>query len=242
MEIDFYEEFPTQKNLEKLRLIRFKTKLFVASKSIKEFKSLEKQITKIKKNITVAYWPIIKNSYWISPFSNTRDLIELFRELEKIDNQILIDLEMPRNKIMIGKNLFSFFKNKKLIKRFMEKNKERITTAQPIESIFSKYIQIRGQNFNVKTEKSFMWYSSMLPNKLNNLIRKRLPKVKNKSNYSVSLGTITYGVHENEPILKPESLEKDLRFVKQAGFKKVIIFRLGGLNKDYMKVINKFKG
>ena len=85
MEIDFYEEFPTQKNLEKLRLIKFKTKLFVAAQSVKEFKSLEKQIKKIKKNVIVAYWPIIKNSYWISPFSNTRDLIELFRGLEKID-------------------------------------------------------------------------------------------------------------------------------------------------------------
>ena len=241
MEIDFYEEFPTQKNLKKLKLIKFKTKLFVAAQSIKEFKSLEKQIKKIKKNTIVAYWPIIENSYWISPFSNTRNLIELFRGLEKIDNQILIDLEMPLNKKMIIKNLFSFLRNKKLIKKFMEKNKERITTAQPIEGIFSKYIQIRGQDFNVKTEKSFMWYSSILPNQLNNLIRKRLPKAKNKSGYSVSLGTIAYGIHGNEPILKPENLEKDLRFVKLAGFRKVIIFRLGGLNKDYIKVINKFK-
>ena len=38
-----------------------------------------------------------------------------------------------------------------------------------------------------------------------------------------------------------ENLEKDLEFIKKAGFNKVIIFRLGGLNKEYTKIINKFQ-
>lgn len=242
MQIDFYEEFPTKENLQKLKLINFKIRLFVAAKSVKEFKKLEEQIKKIKKDIEIGYWPIIKNSYWISPFSNIKDLIETFRELDEIKNHLLVDLEMPLKKIMIIKNLPSFFRNRRIIKEFMEKNKKRITTAEPIEMIFSKYLQIRGQSFNIKTEKSLMWYTSMIPNKINKIIIGKLPKVKNKEDYSISLGTIAIGILGNEPILSPQKLKEDLEFVKKAGFNKVIIFRLGGLNKGYIKVINKFKG
>ena len=118
MQIDFYEEFPIRENLEKLKLIKFKIRLFVAAKSLEKFKELEKQIKKIKKNVEVAYWPIVKNSYWISPFSNTEDLIDLFAKLDTIKNPLLVDLELPiLNKKMILKNLSSFSKNKKMIKK-----------------------------------------------------------------------------------------------------------------------------
>ncbi len=240
MKIEFYEEFPNKENLKKLRFINFPTKIFIAAKSVKEFKECEKIAKSYKKDLEAAYWPIIPNSYWISLFSNTSDLIKTFRELEKIKNDILIDLEMPINKKMILKNFFCFFKNKKIIKKFMEKNKKRITTAQPVETIFSKYLQIRGQDFNIKTEKSFMWYSSMLPDKINKIVKRKLSLVKDKQNYSISLGTIAHGVQGDESILSSGDLEKDLSFVKSCGFKKVIIFRLGGLNNNYIKVIEKF--
>ncbi len=70
--------------------------------------------------------------------------------------------------------------------------------------------------------------------------KENLKKLKNKSQYSISLGTIAKGILGNEPILPPKKLEKDLRFVKKAGFEKVIIFRLAGLNKKYLKIIKKF--
>jgi len=85
-----------------------------------------------------------------------------------------------------------------------------------------------------------MWYSSMIPKFLNRNIKKHILKLKNKSKYSISLGTIATGIFGNEPILSLENLEKDLEFVKKAGFDKVIIFRLGGLNKKYIDVVEKF--
>jgi len=241
MKVEFYEEFPNKKNLEKLKLIKFKTRLFIAAKSLKEFQEFEKQAKKAKRNLGVAYWPIVKNSYWVSPFSNTKDLIELFNELEKIKNHLLIDLELPLSKRwkMYLKNIFHFRKNKKIIKKFIEKNKKRITTAE-YSHVSSKIRKILGLSYNVDCEKSIMFYTSVRPKKLNEKIKKNLKDIKNKENYSISLGTLAIGILGNEPILSPKNLEKDLEFVKKAGFDKVIIFRLEGINKKYIEVINKF--
>jgi len=242
MEINFYEEFPKKENLKKLKLIKFKSKLFIASKSLQEFQELKKRVKKINKKTDCIYWPIVKNSYWISPFSNTKDLIELFDELNRCNNHLLIDLEMPLNKKLILKNIFNHFKNRRLIKDFLGKNKSRITTAQFSSSILSLFMRILGLDYNINIKKSLMWYSSMNSNIMNKNIKKNLIKLKDKNNYSISLGTTAIGILGNEPILSSENLEKNLEFAKKAGFNEIIIFRLGGLNKDYIKIINKFQG
>jgi len=240
MQIDFYEEFPTKENLKKLKLINWESKVFIAVNSVEEFQKFEKQAKRINKKITYACWPIIKNSYWISPFSNTEDLIELFKELNKYNNHLLIDLELPIKKILILKNIFWYLKNKKIIKKFLIENRKRITTAQFPSSLISLFMKFLGLDYNIKTEKSLMWYSSMDSSFMNKNIKKHLSKLKNKNNYSIGLGTIALGVLGDEPILSPENFEKDLQFVKTVGFNKVIIFRLGGLNKEYIKIIKRF--
>lgn len=240
MEINFYEEFPTEKNLEKLKLIKFQTKIFVATKSLKEFKELEKQIRKIKKDCSVAYWPIIKNSYYISPFANTKDLIELFKELENIKNPLLIDIEVPLPKKRIIENLFSFSKNKKIIKNFLNKNKKRVTVPMQTSIGSFKFMELLGFNYNINYEKNPMFYTSMLKKVIINQTKKDLCKLKNKKQYTIGLGTIAIGIQGNEPILSPENLKRDLEFIQDIGFKKAIIFRLGGLNKKYVEVTNQF--
>ena len=240
MQIDFYEEFPTRQNLGKLKLIKFKTRLFVAAKSLGEFQKIEKQVKKIKKNTDVAYWPLIENSYWISPFSNTQDLIKTFKDLGRIKNSILIDLEFPRNNRMILKNLLSFFGNKKIIRRFLIKNRKRVTVAEYSNPTKLALMKILGLNYWVDCDKSPMFYTSMKSHKEIKNTKKYLSGIKNKKQYAVSLGTIAIGIQGNEPILSPKNLEKNLEFVEKVGFNKVIIFRLGGLNKKYLKILNKF--
>ena len=55
MKIEFYEEFPNEENLSKLKLIKFPTKIFIAAKSVNEFKKYEKIAKFYKKNLDVAY-------------------------------------------------------------------------------------------------------------------------------------------------------------------------------------------
>ena len=72
------------------------------------------------------------------------------------------------------------------------------------------------------------------------LNKKNLIKLKNKNTCSISLGTIARGIFGNEPSLSLENLERDLEFVKKAGFNKIIIFRLGGLDNGHVRIIDKF--
>jgi len=53
MQIEFYEEFPSKENLSKLKLIKFPTKIFIAAKSIKEFKKWENAAKFYKKHLEV---------------------------------------------------------------------------------------------------------------------------------------------------------------------------------------------
>ena len=245
MKIDFFEEFPTKKNLEKLKLVDFSCKVFILAKSLEEFKKLEKDVREINKKIKCAYWPVVDNSYWVSPFSNRGDLVQLFKELESGECELLIDLELPLfNKKLILKNFFNFFTNKKLIKDFLERNKKKITTAQvpPVWGIGLR--KLLGLDFDVDIKKCLMFYTSSFKQTgfgfLIKRVRKLLEGIKNKKNISIGLGVIAKGRITRKNMLSSGDLERDLNFVRKLGFERVVIFRVGGLNKDYVNVIKKF--
>lgn len=230
MNINFFEEFPDKENLEKLKLIKFPCLIFVASGNLFEFNKLKNKIKKINKKVEVGYWPLLEKSYWVSPFSYTLELKKLVNELEKNkDIKFLIDLEYPLlNKSLFFRNLFCFFKNKKII-REINKYSNVYTTAMPL--INKKFLGLRGRSPII------MLYTSMIKNKLILKLIKRQIKM---GNYNVGLGTIAPGILGNEPKLSPNKLGEDLEFCKRAGIKEVFIFRLGGLNKYYIEVINKY--
>ena len=86
-----------------------------------------------------------------------------------------------------------------------------------------------------------MYYTSMhksLSHHLLNNVKSLHTKYGNSLH--VGLGTIATGILGNEPILSPQNLERDLHNMKKIGIKEVVIFRLGGLDKEYVKVLTKF--
>jgi len=241
MQINFYSEFPKE-GLKKIDLIDYKCKIFFAADSLRKFKRIKNKVGEINKKIICCWWPIFKGSYWVSPFSDTDELKRIFSELDNTNEELLIDLELPfLNKKLFFKNLFKLRKNRALIREFLEENKERITTAQfPLITgkIFGRFL---GLDYKTNTEKSIMCYSSIIPKFIDKAIKRQLANMKNKGEYSIGVGTIATGILSNENILVPEKMEKDLEFLKEIGVKKVIIFRLGGLNGDYIKIIKKYQ-
>ena len=112
MQISFFEEFPTKKNLNKLKLVADKAKLYLAAHSIKEFSTISRQLSrdKIKE---VIYWPILskKEGYWISPFSKREALKRVFSELKDQRIPLMLDLELPttKNPLLYFTQFFNFF-------------------------------------------------------------------------------------------------------------------------------------
>ena len=218
MKISFFEEFPSKENLSKLRLVKANS-VYIASHGIYEFNSIKKRI-----KTKAVYWPVLRkeDGYWISPFSNSAALKRIFSEIPK-NQEVMLDLEIPLNWLLIIKNMIYFFKNKKIIREFIKSHK-----AILCESVFpSNILRIFGLSYNAR--KINMAYTSM--NHFINLKKIHADKI--------GIGCIAKGIYGNETIMKPKELENDLRILEKAG-KEAIIFRLGGLNKEYLNVIRKF--
>lgn len=241
MKIEFYEEFPSEENLKKLKLIPFPTKVFIAAHSIEKFKKFEKIAKSYKKDLELAYWPKVKGSYWVSAFSNTKDLVNLFDSLNSIKDPILIDLELPLKKYwkLYLKNFFFIRKNKKLIKNFLEENKHRITTAEYVRSPLNKFAKFYGLDFDVDTEKSLMHYNSK-KSKSNIFVEQEMIKKIRKENLSLSLGLTASGISNKSANFRIDRLIKDLKFAKSQGIKKIIIFRLEGITKELIEKVKPF--
>ncbi|MCK9597356.1 MAG: hypothetical protein WC309_03825 [Candidatus Paceibacterota bacterium] len=242
MKIDFFEEFPNDENLAKASLLNYPCVVFLAAKSLDEFFNLKEKLNRINPLVEAAYWPILENSYWISPFSETKDLENLYEDLEKHklkDLKVLIDLEAPpRNTRSAWENILVFSKSKRLIESIFGDSEKLGIKIFAGEGPISPFISLPfGYSYSVRKyghERINMYYSSMMQKR----IAKFLHKAMIRRNKNIGVGVIAKGV-KHEPLLSPKGLEEDLKYFKN---KNITIFRLGGLNQEYMDAINKFIG
>ena len=243
MQVSFFEEFPTKSNLEKIKLINFNTKLYVTAKSIEEFNSISSKI-KNKTIIERIYWPVLKKEegYWYSPFSKRSAIIRTLKEIQK-NLPVMIDLELPttQNSKLYFTQFVNFPRNKLLISKFIKQHKDVYTAEYfPINPI----LKLLGLNYDPIRYNSKMikiFYTSMWPFPRNFLEKKiKDYKKKYKEDFIPAFGTIATGISGTEPILSPKKLKEDLEIARKNNVKEVIIFRLGGLNNNYIKIISKF--
>ena len=164
------------------------------------------------------------------------------------------DAELPMlKKSLMFSQLINYSKNKKLILNFFKNSKkyniEIITSEYPLESKFFRsllhnlfLISFDPNKYN--NEKNVQLYSSFLkkhPNIVRYLEKQiRIGKKLFGNKFIVGLGCIATGILGNEPVLTSKELERDLKIVKELGINEIIIFRLGGLNKEYLKAIKAY--
>lgn len=252
MQISFFEEYPTDDNLAKLKLLSFKTNLYLASESVSQFLRLKHKIKKQYKNVDeIIYWPILKVSegYWMSAFSKHDALKRIIKEIDLAKEKfpILWDAELPLlNKKLYVTEVLNFFKNRSVITKILQNSNTShpiIVAAFPQNGI-NKFLHfLAGTSFySGDFPYMDMIYTSLLKNVnrmgfLKRTIRESSHKFKQ---YIVSLGLIAGGIEGEAPLISKESLLKELKFVERQGVKEVAIYRLGGFNKEYLSVISKF--
>ncbi len=257
MLISFFEEFPASVNLEKLKLINFPTKLYLASPSLKEFLALKKKIDRKYNQPNLIqeyiYWPVLTQTegYWISSFSQKVALKRIFSELNEQKSKqpiaVMLDLELPttRNPFLYLTQFFNFHLNKQLIKDFIQNYKGTIYLVEyyPEGKWKEMILQFLGLHYsNPKAKIIKMVYHS-----LHHFINQEFLESEFKrgvkeygKNYLVALGTIAAGVHGNEPNISVKQLQQDLETAKRCGVKEVVLFRLGGVDREYGKVLRMF--
>jgi hypothetical protein len=262
MQYKIYSEFPTEKNLAKLKLIDFPFELIIASPSLKKFRELEKKIK--TKNVTaIGYWPTLRKEegYWISPWGKREGLVRIINEIkEDLDkgNKLFLkwDAEAPwfMKKSLYFTELFKFFGNVILIKKFFKDygNKMRIITAEKPNILPEWFNEIFAMAFHPKkhnNEKVKMIYTSLgkyvgslggwLFKKWFEHVAKKWGK-RHSDKFVIGVGCTAIGILGDEPLITKKEFERDLKFAKEHGVKKAAIFRLGGLDKEFVSILRKY--
>ena len=243
MIISFFEEYPTKLNLSKLKLIKFPTKVYIASKSFSDFKELKSKI-KNKYVKEIIYWPVLekKEGYWYSPFSNRKALKRTLNEIP-LSQEVMIDLEFPttQNSKLFLSEFHNFFRNRRLISKFIKQHKRIYTAEYFPNKLWLKFLGLNYDPIKYQSRVIKMLYTSMWPFS-ESFLNKKLKEnnLKFNSRFIAGFGTIAVGQRGDEPILSLNNLERDLTIAQKNNIKEVIIFRLGGLNKNYINVLSKF--
>ncbi len=248
MLISFFEEFPTAENLAKLDLVTWKTKVYLAAPGLAAFKSLQEKINSRKNLFETIYWPVLKKKegYWISPFSQRKALQKIFDELKKEVVPVMLDLELPttQNASLFCTEFLHFNANKNIIAEFINSYYGEIYLAEyyPFDEKSRKRLEWVGLHYpNPKVKVVKMFYHS-LHDFDDSFMREHFERgrLELDKKYIPALGTIATGIQGNEPILSLEQLKRDLTIAREQKIKEVIIFRLGGLTKEYARLLARF--
>ena len=172
----------------------------------------------------------------------------MLSEIRSSDEEISVmwDAELPFRHPWLFLRIDNYFRNIFAIKLFFRKKGRSIATSEyPVRNkVMSFILRLLGVSYSpIKygNKKIIMYYTSM-HSTISPLFLKNIKCLYNKYGESlhVGLGAIATGILGNEPKLSPNNLEKDLQDMKKIGIREVVIFRLGGLTREYQKIIKKY--
>jgi hypothetical protein len=89
VKVDFFEEYPDLANLRKAELVGFDSTVYLAARSLPEFRSAAQRLHDVNPRLRPAFWPVLRKSYWVSPFSYPWELVALFEEILAYGKRIL---------------------------------------------------------------------------------------------------------------------------------------------------------
>lgn len=250
-QISFFEEFPNSTTFEKAALIDFDTKIYLAAKNLSEFETYETWLKVANPHVKdVVYWPVLEKDegYWISPWAEPSALERVLGEVEQArDVSVMLDLEpsLKRSRLL---HFRDFKRNKDYVSRFVKNAHSMNITVYTVEkSYIPEFIlEPLGLSYNPAeygNKQMKMFYSSfrraVIPDFIVNKLFERKARQYNKRNTIMGLGCIIGGVHETEPVNRPNILGYEIETARAFGLEEVVIFRLNGLNEEYLKAISK---
>ena len=250
MNISFFEEFPSEQNLERITELNFPIKLYLAAPSLQDFYKWEEKAEAYSQVTSVIYWPVLtaEEGYWFSPWADEKAVRRVFQEIEKgADSRplsVMLDLELPKKKGQILRQ-----KRHTLIQEFLQTRPDnvQISTIEK-EALPRSLLQIMGLWYNTEQYKHHsikMYYSSFrrpfMPESLADYFFKKKAEEASLEQASLAIGVISPGIYGNEPTYDLETLMKEITIARKAGIQEVITFRLEGVTEEMAQRLNFFK-
>lgn len=246
MRVNFFAEYPGEGELQQAELIDFPSRIFLAAESLADYRDYRADLAAVNPDLEAAYWPILEHSYWVSPFADPAELDALFAATADLDDPVLLDLELPVGQPrQFLSNARSARANRRRIREFLRGADVDVVAAEyppvPVGRHLFGPLGVRYPTDSLGHTRCPMFYSSVIPDAVVDRTAAAVEAmVESDEDVVVGLGTIATGAFEDEPILPPADLERDLARMAEAGADEVIIFRLGGLDEDYLDVIEPF--
>ena len=241
MQIDFFEEFPSEASLAPARLWQHPCRVYLAARDLPEFNRYAALLREIQPLAKAAFWPILPSTYWVSPFTPARDLMRLQGMLaESPALDVLLDLELPvlsgrRSRFFTG--LPGFFRGKRLIREILALNHRFLLAVYPAAGRITQRLLYALGIDHPDHESCVMYYSSMMPAWLLKQAGRALRHKAERGQRTAGLGCLAPGIFGTEPVITAEGLGQDLDFCLDAGITRVVLFRLGGLKSDFARIL-----
>jgi hypothetical protein len=256
MEVIFWNEFPEKVDWkEAKKLLNFKTAIYVAVKTRKEYESWNKRIK--TKGIEVGAWPKLdeKEGYWFSGFI-TKEAIDRLKQFDGLKMKIDIEPPFPGKRIKFIRRMFTYLlpfiirkgKNNKYLEQTIRGLKGGIIiSGLPLPGWVSRrYGDVTELGKNM--EKNFIGYTTLTNKTLMRVYMKWFAKraLKEYGNKSMfALGCTGTGIFGDENTYKSiKEFREDLKMMKEAGAKKIVIFNIEGImerkdRKEWIEEIRK---
>lgn len=241
MQFDFFEEFPSEETLAPARLWNRPCMVYLAAQNLDEFDRYAAMLRRIQPLAAPAFWPVLPGSYWVSPFSVHKDLLALREMLRSRPGlNVLLDLELPvlaGRRSLLWRGLPGFFRGRQIIREILQMDQRFLLAVYPAAGRISAWL-IRALGIDSRSHEScVMYYTSMIPDWLARHTSRALTSRARAGQCTAGFGCLAAGIFGTEAILSPEALARDLRFAKTIGLTRIVFFRLGGLDKKFVAVL-----
>lgn len=241
MKINYFEEFPTRRSLQKAKWVNSGSIVFLAARDLKEYQKAKDLLLLVNPGVKAGYWKIFKGTYWLSAFTNIKEVDRFQKEVKGLKDPVLLDLEIPLPKV-IFRNLLNLATAKKVRKKINEICKSNnVFTYEYLlgKSLRPLLVLLAVRSESPQERKIYGFYDLPFFGFLNYFKLKNLRGL-SQQGANVGIGTMGQGVIGVERDISKEELARRLALVSRFGIKGIFVFRLGGLTQDYLKVINKF--
>lgn len=250
MIINLFEEFPTEESLSRLALIDFPVNVFLAAPNLASFYEYQERVLQYDVARVIGYWPVLEaaEGYWLSPFSKLHGIKRVISEIKSLRGQIpvLWDAELPYwSAHLLLTELDHFISARRLIRDCIY-NSDNVFVAEHRDRgmLVRRIAEMLGISFDRSSGylRVEMLYGNWKKDALNDM----LISCKNSAgNYYPAFGAIAEGFHgrpreSSWKRIDPKKLDEQLRIAQDLNIKEVFIYRLGGLNEDYIEVIGKY--